>query len=344
MPPKFRNMNTIVNENSEVYYNTQYWNDFPQVLEYMSENFTGDKQKWWVQDFKDRFASEKFEHGLFLNCGNGWVEREFLDKGIVKKATSFDYSWTLLQDAKSQKGDRLIDYFQVDVNKVTFKDNSFDLIINVAALHHVQFINRLCFVLARALRAGGIFINYDYIGPRRNQYSFLNWLLIKTINRALPRLVRKPRLRRPHLPTMLYADPTEAIHSDKIISTMLRYFDIFERHDTGGGIAYEILTNNPKLQKVSKETLEQNIDRVLYWDRLLTKTKMIPSLFSYFLAKPHKGLLQNESVVSYYQQLEDEREKKALRNFGAYSLSDIIFLSFWRIRRWFRRWFRRYEP
>ena len=133
-------MSTVVNKNSKIYYSGKYWNDFPKVLEYMSQNFTGDKNKYWMDEFKERFAKKPLKNGLFLNCGNGWVEREFIDRKIVLKATAFDYSEELLKGAEEGRKNRQIKYLKADVNKVVFKENQFDLIVNVAALHHVQYI------------------------------------------------------------------------------------------------------------------------------------------------------------------------------------------------------------
>ena len=324
-------METIVNKNSDIYYSTQYWNDFPKVLEYMSENFTGDKRKWWVQDFRERFAQESFEHGLFLNCGNGWVERDFIDCGIVNNATAFDYSMDLLKDAEEKKENRRINYYQADVNQVFFSDDCFDLIVNVAAMHHVQYINRVCLQLAKALKPNGLFVNYDYIGPQRNQYAVLNWLLINLVNLSLPETIRKPNLKFPHLPTMLHTDPTEAIHSNLILSTITRYFDIFERHDTGGGIAYEILTNNPKLQNNPVDSLNQHIDRILEYDKRLSAIRIIQPFFSYFLAKPQKERLEKRKVIKRYQRIENKRELRAMKRRGIYSLRNYLFLACWRV-------------
>jgi len=64
----------------------------------------GDPAKQWVDDFKERFAPEPLGHGLVLNCGNGWVERELVDKGIVRTVTAFDYSWDLLCTAIGERG------------------------------------------------------------------------------------------------------------------------------------------------------------------------------------------------------------------------------------------------
>lgn len=329
-------MKTVVNLNSDIYYQGQYWNDLSLVLEYMSENFTGDKNKWWVQDFQERFSQQQFEQGLFLNCGNGWVEREFIDKGIVKKATAFDYSLDLLREAEELKGDRLIKYFQADVNKVIFNENSFDLVVNVAAMHHVQYMNRTCYQLAKALKPDGVFINYDYIGPQRNQYPLVNWLLIRLINLTLPKFIRKPNLRYPHLPSMLRSDPTEAIHSNLTLPSISRYFEILERHDTGGGIAYELLTNNAKLQQIPKNILNQYVDRILKYDRVFSTIRIVPPFFSYFLARPLKKRLENKKMINRYQYLENKREENAMEHGGIYSLKDYFLMACWKAGNKFR--------
>jgi SAM-dependent methyltransferase len=321
-------MNTLVSQETTEYYGGQYWNSFPRTIEYMSENFTGDKNKWWLQDFKERFCGIPFEHGLVFNCGNGWVERLLIDQGIVKRVTSFDYSYNLLSEAIKEKGDRNIHYFQADVNRVDFKDDIFDLVVNVAALHHVQFINRFCLILCRALTESGIFLNFDYIGPHRNQYSFLHWFYLKKVNRSLPKHIRKEPLIRPHLPTMIHMDATEAIHSDLIIETIQRYFDIFERHDTAGGIAYEILTHNKKLNKISDIELDMYIENILLLDKTYTESKKVPPLFSYFLAKPQKGLLEAKSKISMFQIEEDQRERKAKSRKWVYSNWDYAKMVF----------------
>jgi ubiquinone/menaquinone biosynthesis C-methylase UbiE len=320
------NVQTAVNDNSQVYYHGQYWNDFQRVLEYMCENFTGDKNKWWVQDFKERFCQKPFEHGLVLNCGNGWVEREFIDIGMVKRITAFDYSMDLLRIAENERGERPISYFQTDVNRIDFGENQFDLIINVASLHHVQYINRFCRIMCSTIKENGILVNFDYIGPHRNQYPFKQWYHINRVNRSLPDFIKKSPIIKPHLPTMVFEDPTEAIHSELIIESVSRYFEIFERHDTGGGIAYELLTHNPKLKDVPADELDFYLDKILTLDKEYTDLKRVPPLFSYFLAKPKKNILSDAINLGNYQKIEDLREEKASRRHGVYSKGQYFIL------------------
>jgi SAM-dependent methyltransferase len=285
----------------------------------MCQNFTGDKNKWWVQDFKERFCQKPFEHGLVLNCGNGWVERAFIDLGLVKRITAFDYSMDLLRGAAKEKGERPISYFRTDVNRIDFGDDQFDLIINVASLHHVQYINRLCRILCSTIKENGILVNYDYIGPHRNQYSFKQRGYINRVNRSLPHSIKKSPLVKAHLPTMILKDPTEAIHSELIIESISRYFEIVERHDTGGGIAYELLSQNPKLKNVPADELDIHIGRILALDKEYTNLNRVPPLFSYFLAKPKKSVLSEKTKLGYYQKVEDLREEKARKRHGTYS-------------------------
>jgi SAM-dependent methyltransferase len=322
---------TLVNEASTVYYSGVYWNDLPQVIRYMSECFTGDPDKWWVGDFRDRYCPQPFGRALFINCGNGWVERDFVDNGLAEQAVGFDYSHDLLEQAERQRGDRPITYLQADCNRIELEPDSFDLVVNVAALHHVQHLDRLCRVLCRATRQDGVFVNYDYIGPSRNQYSWWHWLQVRRANRGLPPSIRKPRLRRPHLATMLATDPTEAVHSALIPSVVGRYFDIVERHDTGGGIAYELLTHNPQLGVVPPAERDAQVERLLALDRQATRSGRVPPLFTYFVARPNKAVLRDQARLRGWQEEESERERRAAARGGVYSNAQYLELQLERV-------------
>ena len=118
---------------------------------------------------------------------------------------AFDYSWDLLCAAARECGSRAIHYVRADANIVSFAPDSFDVVFNVAALHHVQCIDRLYRGLCEALNLSGVFVNFDYVGPHRNQYSRRHWRRITRVNRRLPAAVRKQPLRRAHLPTISLA-------------------------------------------------------------------------------------------------------------------------------------------
>jgi ubiquinone/menaquinone biosynthesis C-methylase UbiE len=317
---------SVVNLNSEVYYHGTYWNDIPLVFEYMCQNFTGDKKKWWIDDFKERYGKAPFKHGLFLNCGDGRHEFEFYDKEIVKKITAFDVSPNLIKTAKKNKGKRNIKFIVGDANKIKFKKEEFDLIVNIAAIHHVQYVNRLCRILANSLKSEGTFVNFEYIGPHRNQYPFLEWNLMKLIHNLMAENVKNNKFGYPHLPTMLVSDPTEAIHSELIIDTIKRYFDIREKHDTGGGIAYHLLTHNENIMKVNKRVQKKTVKQILKLDSLFTRLRLVPALFTYFVAVPDKDLLLDKLRLTKFQKDEDDRELRAAKVDGTYRFKDYYKL------------------
>lgn len=318
-----------VNHNSAIYYSGRYWNDLPQVLEYMCENFTGDKRRWWVDDFRERYAARPFARALVLNCGNGWVEREFIDTGIARRVVAFDYAADLLRAAETAREGRPIAYFRADANRVDFPEHVFDLVVNVAAMHHVQYIDRFCRVLGRALTPGGLMVNFDYIGPRRNQYSRRQWREIRRANRTLPGHLRKTPLVRPHLATMLHTDPTEAVHSDLIIASLERYFDVIERHDTGGGVAYELLTHNERLWSSPSDALAPHVAALLDRDRQLSARGVVPPLFSYFIARPRARALADAARVARHDRDESRRERWARRHGGTYSYAEYARACVW---------------
>jgi len=289
----------------------------------MCRNFTGDEHIWWVEDFKKRYATKPFSNSLFLNCGNGRMEREFIDKQIVKQADAFDYSKSLLKEAEKQKGERQIHYFQADANTLNLPNKKYDLIVNVASLHHVQYINKLVYQMGRSLTNDGVLVNFDYIGPHRNLYPHSQWQMIKKINNALPDIIHHDKLLYPSVPVMLKEDPTEAIHSELIIETIKRYFTIIERHDTGGGIAYPLFTHNVKIHN---KGIHSEIIKVLKLDQENTLKSTIPVLFSYFIAKPNQQLLSDKQLFAYNQKREDKREKVAQFFGGVYRIQDFMAL------------------
>lgn len=319
-------MQTCTPPDSTVYYNSTYWNDLPPVIEHISEICTGDRNKWWVPGFRERYcAGGPFEHGLFLACGNGWVEREFTDWGIVRRATAFDYSTELLGYAERERGKRDITYFQADANTIDFEPDSFDLIVNVGALHHVQYLDRLCRILCKALTADGVLLGYDYVGPSRNQYSRRHWRLIENTNASLPPFMRKETLTYPHLPTMVTTDPTEAIHSDLELLVLGRYFSTLERHDLGGGIAYELLSHNDKLQRVPADELRAELEKLLELDRSLTVSGKIPTLFSHYVMRAEKQALTSPEL-DHFERDENRREALARWFMSAYSPGGFLKL------------------
>lgn len=305
-----------------VYYKDRYWNDHDLTHEYFSRiilNGKNTEPNWWPKHFLHNYVKDKkFSKALILNCGNGWVERELFDLGVFESAVAFDYSEELLTAARKAAEGRPFEYLQADCNKVEFPEDSFDLVVNVAAMHHVQYIDRMHRVIAKALKPNGYFLNFDYIGPHRNQYGKKHFKIINEVNNLLPLGFAKKDLYHPHLETMLHTDPTEAIHSELIMTCFNRYFTTEEHLDLNGAIAYSIMHNNYSLFDPELPEARNVVKFLLEMDELYTHLYALPSLFSFFVGKPKKQILKDKQKLEEFSLEEQVRENFAVKNSGKY--------------------------
>lgn len=83
-----------VNENNNVYYNGNYWNDYPECLKEINYRLFSENIDY--KQFLIKNNLNNFKHALILNCGNGWVERELYDYKIIKSATCVEYNHNLI--------------------------------------------------------------------------------------------------------------------------------------------------------------------------------------------------------------------------------------------------------
>lgn len=312
--------------NAEVYYKDLYWNDHKLTLDYFYNSISAgsnSQPKWWPAHFSERYLNgQPLQRALFINCGNGWAERELYALGLFLEADAFDYSEDLITQARASASGLPINYFKSDCNKVELKPDYYDIVVNVAAMHHVQFIDRLNRQIAASLKADGYFVNFDYVGPHRNQYSDEHFSTMAYINSRLPRNLRRTPFNPPHLPTMMHLDPTEAIHSELVIPIFERYFLTLERKDLNGAIAYQIMHNNPALVSDQSPESLKCVELLLELDQLYSSISNFPTLFSFFVGKPRKDLLKNDLLLRKFKAEEESRETKAASCGGIYYTDD----------------------
>jgi SAM-dependent methyltransferase len=317
-------MSHQVNNNSKVYYTGKYWNDYPECLSLINTRLFG-KNIDWKTNLIDKDLI-KFKHALILNCGNGWVERELYDAGIILKATGVEYNKELIDECIKNKEERDINYIQHDINTIYFDENTFDCVINFAACHHIRYIEEICINIRKWLKPDGYFIHNDYIGPQRNQYSKSQWLNMNTINNSINVKYNK-NLGYPDIQQMMNDDPTEAINSNRIIQVLYDLFNIDTHTKSGGAITYEILTHNSKLfnapldirQKIVKMVMEKDLEYL---------NKSGDSFFHFIIARNNKEV--SDDIEDKYLKQMNIREELADKTFGHYSYNyleknDIIY-------------------
>jgi SAM-dependent methyltransferase len=307
-----------VNENSDVYYDGTYWNDFEVVRDRINERISGDAGRNWHQHFAGA-TGKTFNRALILNCGNGWVERELVAHGLIAEGVGRDYSQDLLDEATAaaRKNGLPLTYLQGNVNTGSFPPGEFDLVVNHAAAHHIAAIDRVFREACRVLPDDGWFVSFDYVGPHRNQYSLDAWEEAWKVNQELPAALRQDMVY-PPIHVMLVIDPTEAIHSELILETYHRYFDNAQFTPLGGAIAYPLLTHNARMFAADEAERARWIDRILQVDDRYLSTHPDSSLFAYFAGTPKKEVLQKDALLADWEAEEVERERLAQENGGEY--------------------------
>lgn len=308
-----------VNEDDSIYYDSGYWNDFDATQRMFNQRIAGGVPGFWFRDYFAR-RGEPFERALFLNCGNGWVEREMVVDGVVGQAVGIDYSETLLHEARREasKFDLPLTYHQMNVNTAEFPPGPFDLVVNYAAAHHIAMIDRVVRAICDLLPEDGCFLSFDYVGPHRNQYSSVAWERAWALNNELPEHLRQS-MEYPNVPIMVQVDPTEAIHSELILPTLHRYFNVERFVPLGGAIAYPIITHNDRLF-ACEDKAEQAafVDKVLRADEAFLAEYPDSTLFAYIVATPNKKVLEQTTDLAAWESEETDREDRARANGGAY--------------------------
>jgi SAM-dependent methyltransferase len=310
---------SVVPKKGFQYYQDRYWNDLERVVRMLNERATGDPNRSWFEHLRDNYGP--FRHALVLNCGNGWVERELVTRGVVASAVGVDVSDDLLKDARKEAASAGLPlrYLELDTNRAEFPDEDFDLVVNHAAMHHVAYVDRVTRRVCELLAPDGVYVSWDYVGPHRNQYTALQWDHAWAANLALAPALRQAMCY-PHLPTMLAGDPTEAVHSELIVPTIERYFRIEHHARLGGGVGYLLLTHNKAIhgRPQTDAGVDRAVESVMAADGALTDAHPESTLFSYIVAKPNPETLTDAARLAEWTAAEDDRERKAAEAGGVY--------------------------
>lgn len=90
---------------------------------------------------------------LDVGCGDGVLSADLLDAG-VRHVIALDIDRSVLLRAQARHAGRAIEWMHGDVLQVPFEPDSFDAVVSVAALHHMD-ANRSLERFAQLVRPGG---------------------------------------------------------------------------------------------------------------------------------------------------------------------------------------------
>ncbi len=98
-----------------------------------------------------------YARSLEIGAGTGYFSLNLLNAGVVERATCTDISPGMLEalEANARRLNRQVETVSCDAAELPFDDESFDLVLGHAVLHHLPALERSFAEFARVLKPGG---------------------------------------------------------------------------------------------------------------------------------------------------------------------------------------------
>ena len=155
-------------------------------------------QMRWMRHFVISQAAVLQEHGeaVDLGCGAGQLVLEMARQAPGLHVTGIDLSEKMLADARqaAQQGgleDR-VDFRLGNVEEIPFPDQSLDLVISTASLHHWTDPVKVLNEIERVLKPGGAFYIFDLRRDMALPFYLLIWFATQFIVPAALHRVNEP--------------------------------------------------------------------------------------------------------------------------------------------------------
>lgn len=280
-----------------------HWGQIPIVAARLNERISGDPKIDHFEYTKRKYIDPmRKKHGpikmLSVCCGVGQLEREMLKNGFCDEVLAYDVSAPCIEQANALAAAEGLGskarFVAADLNSLKLaEDESFDVVFNEAALHHISNLEHLIQECRRVCKPHSVFVNHDFIGPNHHQWTERQLSIINSILSRLPNPLKGSRTnpgaihfsrKALSMAEMLDIDPTEGVRSQDTLPVMQRWFDIVERKDFGGTILH-ILFNDIAGNFMAPEH-DALVKILVYLEDLLLETADLPSDFSYWVARP----------------------------------------------------------
>jgi ubiquinone/menaquinone biosynthesis C-methylase UbiE len=101
-----------------------------------------------------------FGRSLEIGAGTGYFTLNMLQDGVVREAVATDISAGMLEalQANARRVGVAVQTVACDAEDLPFEDDSFDLVLGHAVLHHIPHLDRAFSEFKRVLRPGGAFL------------------------------------------------------------------------------------------------------------------------------------------------------------------------------------------
>ncbi|HWC78941.1 MAG TPA: class I SAM-dependent methyltransferase [Pseudonocardiaceae bacterium] len=101
-----------------------------------------------------------YGHAMELGCGTGFFLLNLMQGGVIEKGSVTDLSPGMVQVAlnNAEKLGLPVDGRVADAERIPYEDNTFDLVVGHAMLHHIPDVQKTLREVLRVLKPGGRFV------------------------------------------------------------------------------------------------------------------------------------------------------------------------------------------
>lgn len=275
-----------------------HWTDSSIIKQYyIHPTISGNKDNNWFIWVKDNFFSKPIKRALSLGCGDGCLERHGAYINVFKECDAFDISPEAIDIAK-RKAEELgiserINYDVRNIDNIKLKRQYYDVVFCAMSLHHFENLEHVLSEIEDSLKADGLFIINEYVGPNRFQWTDKQLEIANNIFSLLADKYRfdpttnniKHSVQRVPIDHMLATDPSEAVRSAEIIPLIEKRFEILKRIDYGGTLINPVLDNIIVNFDENKPEDMSILKLIFYIEKLLIQENILENNFSLIISK-----------------------------------------------------------
>jgi len=203
-------------------------------------------------------ASIPFKRGISVGGGSGQKEISLIRQGLVESFDLFELSEARISAgkelARKASVSQSINFFLGDAFEVATKSEEYDFVHWNNSLHHMLDVDQAVAWSKMVLKPGGLFYMDDFVGASRFQWPDRQLDIATKVRKSFQssNYLKNPRdesktlavaVKRPVKEKLIESDPSEAVDSERIIGSVIKYFPNAEIKKTGGVIYHLALSD-----------------------------------------------------------------------------------------------------
>lgn len=197
----------------------------PRLQRSVNQLLTGRPDVHWFDDLMERGP---FPRAAALGSTSGYLEEQWQRRRASKHLDIYELSKGVIEKTRRRLSTQGllegVHFFECDLNRAVFPAETYDVIWSAGAVHHLIELEHVCREVGSALKPGGLFVLYEYIGENRVQFAAQRLRLAMEAVSDLPdRYWRGERAVK--CPPLDVLSPFEAVRSEEIREIVSSHFD-----------------------------------------------------------------------------------------------------------------------